>query len=112
WLLRFERCTLVSANDRQLVRYLARWVRGRQSLRRLSRLTLVIRRFYTYLCESHVRNDNPTLSSIAARWHRRQRTKTSTELRQRESRQATTDRDRTMLALMIATELRVAHLTG
>jgi integrase/recombinase XerD len=112
WLQRCELCTLVTADDRQLIRYLASWARGRKSLRRLSRVMLGLRRFYAYLCNSHVRNDNPMLSQVVDRWHHRQRPKTSAKVLQRESRQATTERDRAMLALMIATKLHVTQLIG
>jgi integrase/recombinase XerD len=110
WLQRFEHCTLVTADENQLARYLASWARRRTSLGRLSRVLLSMRRFYAYLCDSHARNDNPMLSSIVTRWHQRQRPKTATKRLQRESRQAATERDRVMLALMIATELHVPQL--
>lgn len=110
WLQRFERCTLVTADDEQVIRYLSGWVRRRDSLRRLSRVLLGMRRFYAFLCDSRARDDNPMLSPSIAWWYEAQRPKTATMQLQRESRQAVVERDRVMLALMIATGLHAAQL--
>lgn len=110
WLQRSEHCSLVTADDEQLVRYLADWVGRRGSLRKLSRVMLAMRRFYAFLCESHARDDNPLLSASMSRWHAAQRSKATTPRVPRATRDAAAQRDRAMLALMIATELHVSHL--
>lgn len=110
WLQRFEGCTLVTADEEQLVRYLADWAGRRMSLRKLPRVLLSMRRFYSFLRDSHVREDDPMLHPGIARWYEKQRPRAETIRRQRESRQAAAERDRVMLALMIAGGLQAAQL--
>jgi len=110
WLQRFEACTLVSASDQHLIRYLGDWVRRRGSIRKLSRVLLSLRRFYEFLCESHVREDDPMLCPSIRRWDEQQRPRAARIRQQRESSLAVAERDRVMLALMIAGGLQASQL--
>lgn len=110
WLQRFELCTLVTASDQQLIRYLSDWTSRRASLRKLPRVLLSLRRCYSFLCDSQARDDNPMLSPAIARWCEQQRPRSVTIRRQRESFQAVAERDRVMLTLMIAGGLQAAQL--
>jgi len=110
WLQYSEACTLASAGDQQLIRYLSEWVRRRGSTRKLSRVLLSLRRFYEFLCASHVREDNPMLSSNLLDWDEQQRPRTARLRQQRESSRAVAKRDRVMLALMIAGGLQASQL--
>jgi integrase/recombinase XerD len=110
WLQRFESCTLVTATDAQLIRYLSDWTRRHASLRKLSRVLLSLRRFYSFLFDSHVRGDDPMRSPAIERWNEQRRPRSVTVLRQRESSRAVAERDRVMLALMIAGGLQAAQL--
>ena len=110
WLHLVEHCTLVTADDRQLIRYLTVWLGRRKSTRKLPRILLSLRRFYAFLCDSHVREDNPMLSANIGCWDEQQRPKTVRIRRQRESSQAIAERDRVMLALVIAGGLQASQL--
>jgi len=110
WLQRSEACTLASAGDQHLIRYLSDWVRRRGSTRKLSRVLLSLRRFYEFLCESHVRADNPMLSPSIRRWDEQQRPLTARIRQQRESSRAVAERDRVMLALMISGGLQASQV--
>lgn len=110
WLQRFEGCTVVTATDQQLIRYLSDWIRRHASLRKLPRVLLSLRRFYSFLLDSRARDDNPTLRPSIAHWYQQQRPRALTIRRQRESAKAVAERDRVMLALMIAGGLQAAQL--
>ncbi len=110
WLQRCEGCTLVTADDGQLIRYLTDWVGRHTSVRKLPRVLLSLRRFYAFLCDSHVRDDDPMLSPSISEWDAQQRPRSMTLRRQRESARAVQQRDRVMLALMLAAGLKPAQL--
>jgi len=110
WLRRADHCTLVSATDRQLIRYLSDRIRRGCSANTLRRLLLSLRRFYDFLCASHIRDDNPMCRPQVTRKYAGLLPGTSTLRRQRESRQAAAERDRVMLALMIASGMHAAQL--
>ncbi|WP_129782209.1 tyrosine-type recombinase/integrase [Peristeroidobacter soli] len=110
WLQQFEGCTLASASDQQLHRYLSEWVSSRATARKVPRVLLSLRRFYSFLCDSHARDDNPMLHQSIAHWDEQRRPRATTIRRQRESARAVAARDRAMLALMISGGLRAAQL--
>lgn len=110
WLQRFESCTLVTASGEQLIAYLSDWRRRYSSPRKLSRVLLSLRRFYSFLRDSHGRDDNPMHSTAVTRWCEQQRPGSVTIWRRHESDRAVAQRDRVMLALMIAGGLQAAQL--
>ncbi|HEY6642734.1 tyrosine-type recombinase/integrase [Povalibacter sp.] len=110
WMQCTERCTLVTADEQQLIRYLSDWIRVRAASPKLSRVLLSMRRFYGFLCDSRVRDDNPMLSPAMVRWCEAQRPKETTIRRQRESRQVVAERDRAMLALMVTSGMEARQL--
>lgn len=110
WLQRCEGCSIVTADDEQLIRYLSDWIGRRTSMRKLPRVLLSLRRFYAFLCDTHARDDNPMMTSSIRRWDEQQRPRSVRLRRQRESSWAVQQRDRVMLALMIAGGLKPAQL--
>jgi integrase/recombinase XerD len=66
WLQRRARCTLVSASDTQLLRYLVG--RAAISANALSRAIRTMRRFYTFLHSKHCRDDDPMPRPVEISW--------------------------------------------
>lgn len=110
WLQQFECCTIVTARDAQLLRYLSYRARRRVGAHKLPRVLLSMRRFYAFLRAGCFRDDDPMQCRSVVAWRERHRPRATTIQRQRESSRAIAERDRAMLALLIAGDFKTEQL--